>query len=98
MAAYRVERLSGPALAAGGWIDAMLALERENLEPLLRAAGQAFPEARRREGLAGADTVAVLLLRGGELAGSIDFKPDWNDPADLYVASVQLRRAARGGP
>jgi hypothetical protein len=98
MAAYRVERLSGPALAAGGWIDGMLALERENLGPLLRAAGQAFPEARRRAGLAVADTVAVLLLRGGELAGSIDFKPDWNDPADLYVASVQLRRTARGGP
>jgi RimJ/RimL family protein N-acetyltransferase len=98
MAAYRVERLSGPALAAGGWIDAMLALERENLEPLLRTAGQPFPEARRREALASGDTLAVLLLRDGVLAGSIDFAPDWNDAADLYVASVQLRASARGGP
>src|SRR5215213_6589839 len=100
MTPYSVERLSGPALAASGWIDPVLALERENLAPLLAATGQSFPEARRRAGLAGADASAVLLLllRDGVLVGCVDFVRDWNDPADLYVASVQLRAAARGGP
>jgi RimJ/RimL family protein N-acetyltransferase len=92
-----VLRLSGPALAESGWIDAILALERENLEPLLRAAGQTFPEDRRRAGLADADRTAVLLLRDGVLAGCVDFARDWNDAANLYVASVQLGPAARGG-
>jgi ribosomal protein S18 acetylase RimI-like enzyme len=87
---------AGPALTPGE-VDAMLALERENLAPLLRAAGQTFPEDRRRAGLADADRTAVLLLRGGVLAGCADFARDWNDPADLYVASVQLGPEARGG-
>jgi len=90
--------MTGPALAASGWIDPILALERENLAPLLRATGQEFPEARRRAELAAADATSVLLLRGGVLAGTIGFVRDWNNPADLYVASVQLRAAARGGP
>src|SRR5215212_6321188 len=97
MTPYSVEWLSGPALAASGWIDPVLALERENLAPLLAATGQSFPEARRRAGLASADASTVLLLRGGALAGCVDFVRDWTDPADLYVASVQLRAAARGG-
>ena len=97
MTAYSVESLSGPALAAGGWIEPVLALERENLAPLLAATGRPFPEARRRVGLASADA-AVLLLRDGVLVGLIDFVRDWNDPADLYVASVQLRALVRGGP
>jgi L-amino acid N-acyltransferase YncA len=98
MAGYSVRWMTGPALAAGGWIDPVIALERENLAPLLEATGQTFPEARRRAGIAAADATAVLLLRDGVLAGCIDFGPDWNDPADLYVASVQLRAAARGSP
>ena len=97
MTRYRVELLAGPALAAGGWIDPVLALERENLGPLLRVAGQPLPEERRRAGLAAADRTAVILLRGDVLAGCIDFSRDWNDPADLYVASVQLRPSSRGG-
>ncbi|MFL5381739.1 MAG: GNAT family N-acetyltransferase [Longimicrobiaceae bacterium] len=97
MRPYSVLRLSGPALAESGGIDAILALERENLEPLLRATGQTFPEDRRRAGLAAADRTAVLLLRGGVLAGCADFARDWNDAADLYVASVQLGPGARGG-
>jgi len=98
MAPYSVRWMTGPALAAGGWIDPILALERENLAPLLGATGQEFPEARRRAGLAAADATSVLLLRGGALTGTIDLVRDWNDPADLYVSSVQLRAAARGGP
>jgi hypothetical protein len=89
--------MTGPALAASGWIDPILALERENLAPLLLATGQPFPEARRRAGLAAEDATAVLLLRDGVLVGCIDFARDWNDPADLYVASVQLRAPARTG-
>ena len=98
MAPYSARWMAGPALAASGWIDPIVALERENLAPLLRAAGQPFPEARRRAGLAATDATAVLLLRRGVLIGVVDFVRDWNDAADLYVASVQLHAAARGGP
>jgi len=93
---YSIRVKAGPALAASE-VDAIVALERENLAPLLRATGQTFPEERRRAGLVRPDATVVLLHRGGALAGCVDFTRDWNDPADLYVASVQLGPEARGG-
>lgn len=93
---YTVLVLSGPELDAGGWIPRLLALDRANMGGVLAAAGFAFPEERRRAGLASGDATAVLLLRGEDLAGYGDFTRDRRDPADLYVASLQLAPAYRG--
>lgn len=96
MSGYAVVMLAGPELDAGGWIPRILALDRANLSDVLFAAGLDFPEERRRAGLAHADAVAILLLRRGELAGYVHLSRDWSDPADLYVASLQLAPAYRG--
>ena len=96
MSGYAVVMLAGPGLDAGGWIPRILALDRANVGSVLSAAGFEFPEDRRRAGLAHPDTVAILLLRGGELAGYVHLARDWNDPADLYVASLQLAAPYRG--
>jgi len=96
MSGYAVVMLAGPELDAGGWIPRILALDRANVGAVLSAAGFDFPEERRRAGLAYPNAVAILLLRGGELAGYIHLSRDWNDPADLYVASLQLAPAYRG--
>lgn len=93
---YDVLVLTGPELEAGGWIDRLLALDRANMRSVLSGAGLEFPEERRRAGLAHPGTTAVLLLRGGELAGYVDFTRDRRDPADLYVASLQLAESTRG--
>lgn len=96
MSGYAVVMLDGAELQAGGWIPRILALDRANLADVLTAAGLDFPEDRRRAGLADPDAVAILLLRAGELAGYVHLSRDWNDPADLYVASLQLAPAYRG--
>jgi len=89
--------LRGRELAASGWLEPLLALERETMAPLLRETGDAFPEARRRAGLGAEDALIVLVHQGEALAAAAHFVPDWNDPADLYVASVQVSPRARGG-
>ncbi|HEX8830666.1 MAG TPA: GNAT family N-acetyltransferase, partial [Longimicrobium sp.] len=94
--ANAVVRLTGPELAAGGWIPRIVDLDRANLSGVLASAGIAFPEERRRAALAHPDAVAIILLRGGELAGYVHLSRDWNDPEDLYVASLQLAPPYRG--
>lgn len=96
MSGYAVVMLAGPELDAGGWIPRILALDRANVGGVLSAAGLGFPEERRRAGLAHPDAVAILLLRAGDLAGYVHLSRDWNDPADLYVASLQLAPPYRG--
>ncbi|HET7229844.1 MAG TPA: GNAT family N-acetyltransferase [Longimicrobium sp.] len=96
MSGYAVVRLTGPELATGGWIPRILDLDLANVGEVLARAGIGFPEERRRAGLAQPDTVAIILVRGGGLAGYVHLTRDWNDPDDLYVASLQLAPSYRG--
>ncbi len=96
MTGFSVVLLSGEHLEAGGWIPRILALDRANLGGVLAGAGIDFPEKRRRAGLADPDALAVILLRGAELAGYVHLARDWRDPADLYVASLQFAAPYRG--
>ena len=96
MTGFAVVLLSGAELDAGGWIPRILALDRANVSGVLAGAGVDFPEERRRAGVADPASLAVILLRGGELAGYVHLARDWRDPADLYVASLQLAAPYRG--
>jgi len=96
MSGYAVVLLRGAQLDAGGWIPRILALDRANVGGVLASAGLDFPEERRRTGLADPASLAVIVLRGGELAGYVHLGPDWRDPADLYVSSLQLAAPYRG--
>jgi L-amino acid N-acyltransferase YncA len=96
MSGYAVVLLGGTDLDAGGWIPRILALDRANVGGVLTGAGLDFPEERRRASLADPESLAVILLRGGELAGYVHLARDWRDPDGLYVASVQLAAPVRG--
>lgn len=96
MMGYAVVRLAGPELEAGGWIPRILALDRANVGDVLARAGFGFPEDRRRAALAQAESLAIVLLRGGELAGYLHLTRDWHDADSLYVASLQLAPPYRG--
>lgn len=93
---YLVLVADGAELDAGGWIPFILALDRLNLGTVLAGAGVDFPEERRRAGLADPESLAVLLMHGADLAGYVHLTRDWRDPADLYVASVQIAPQFRG--
>jgi L-amino acid N-acyltransferase YncA len=96
MSGYAVVLLGGTELGAGGWIPRILALDRANVGGVLAGAGVDFPEERRRASLADPESLAVILLRDGELAGYVHLARDWRDPDGLYVASVQLAAPIRG--
>jgi ribosomal protein S18 acetylase RimI-like enzyme len=89
--------LDAAAVEAEGWADALLALDRENLEPMLRQAGTPFPEEKRRRGMRDPTATVVLLLDGGRLAGYAQFSRDWSHPDDVHVGSLQLRAPYRRG-
>ncbi|MFN3685043.1 MAG: GNAT family N-acetyltransferase [Fimbriimonadaceae bacterium] len=76
--------------------DAVLRLDRENMEPLLNQAGFTFPEARRRASLCRETTRLILAAEADVLAGYLEITRDWQNPEDLYVSSIQVDRCFRG--
>lgn len=95
MAALNVSVLHGSSVGAS-MTDAVLRLDRENMESLLNQAGSTFPEARRRASLCGETTRLILAIEADELAGYLEITRDWQNPEDLYVSSIQVDRRFRG--
>ena len=95
MLAIRV--LEASIIDLEGWTEKILALDRENMSPVLERAGLEFPEETRRQGLMDASTVEIVLLDDGKLAGYVEFCKDWSCDRDIYLGSIQLRRQYRGG-
>jgi hypothetical protein len=85
--------LTGRAIA--GVVVHILRLDREHMAPILAESGQAFPEEKRRAALNATATAVVVVRRGGEFIGYVDFTPSWTDPEDLYVGSLQVRVSHR---
>ncbi len=77
-------------------IEEILALDRENMTPILEAAGMPFPDEKRRAGLAG-PTVRIIAARlNDRLAGYIEYCRDFDDEQDIHVGSLQLHPEHRG--
>jgi ribosomal protein S18 acetylase RimI-like enzyme len=92
-----IEVLSASDLATGGWVDRILALDRENMTNTLRASGLDFPEAQRRKGLCDPSLVVIALVDDDELLGYVQFCNDWRDASDVYLSSIQIRAPYRRG-
>jgi hypothetical protein len=89
--------LDSLTIQAEGWVDRILALDRENMTGILEVAGVHFPAENRRKGLTGPSTMVVALLNGDSLDGYVEFCEDWNDANDIYFGSIQVRLACRHG-
>ena len=92
----QTEVLGGRSLA--DCITSILDLDRANMEPILRAAGMEFPEARRLAILSDPDTTVVAARAGPALAGYVEFAPDERIPGGIYVSSVQVAVPYQRGP
>ena len=85
-----------PELSNDRWLRAILNLDRENMMPVFDRLGQPFPEARRTDGLARPSATVIALLRQDQLDAYLQYGRDWQDAADVYLDSLQVRRSARG--
>lgn len=89
--------LDAAMIESQGWVDAILALDRENMSSILRAAGLEFPEDQRRSRLRDSSTVLIAVLDEGTLAGYVEFCADWKCDERIYLSSIQLREKYRHG-
>jgi len=89
--------LNSSTIRSQGWTDKILALDRENMTPILRAAGLGFSDEKRRQGLRDPSIVSVVLVDGETLVGYVEFCTDSYCDANLFLASLQLDRRYRRG-
>lgn len=87
---------SGQQALDSGLAGALLALDRENMLPVLGRAGLPFPVEKRLRGFRSNPTL-VVAFEGPAVAGYLEYLRSWNDPAYIYVGSVQIERRHRHG-
>ena len=97
-ASYSIVRVKGESLKGTLLADKIIALDRKNMEATLRAVGRAFPEDRRRITLFHPSNRMIVATKAQEVVGYADYCDDLTDPQDLYLSSIQIEAAHRGGP
>src|SRR5690242_8955840 len=88
----RGESLKGSSLAAK-----IIALDRKNMEPVLRAVGRDFPESKRLATLFHSSNQMIIAERAQEVVGYVDLCDDLTDPCSIYLSSIQIEASHRGG-
>ena len=94
---YSISIIKGESLKGSATADKIIALDRRNMEPTLKAVGLEFPEQRRRATLFHPSNQIVIAMVEQEVAGYVDYCDDPADPADLYLSSIQIEPGHRGG-
>lgn len=94
---YSILAVTGESIKDGPLADKIIALDRRNMEAILRAVGLEFPERRRRATLHHHSNRLLIAMAGEEVAGYVDYCDDLTNPEDLYLSSIQIEAAHRGG-
>lgn len=89
--------LSSNEACREGLVEEILRLDRQNMLDIMDAAELEFPEEKRRKGLGESDHTIVVAFRKDELAGYVDYGRSWDDPRDVFIGSIQIRKDHRGG-
>ncbi len=95
---YSIRIVKGEFLKATPLADKIIALDRKNMEPILRAVERDFPDRGRRVTLFYQTNQMSLAEHGEEVAGYVDFCDDLEDASAVYISSIQIEAAYRGGP
>lgn len=94
---YSILAMKGESLKGGAMAEKIIALDRRNMEPTLRAVGLEFPEQRRRTTLFHPSNQILIAMVDQEVVGYVDYCDDPTDPQDLYLSSIQIESEHRGG-
>jgi hypothetical protein len=95
---YSVLLVKGETLKSSPLADKIMALDRKNMEAMLKAVGRDFPEDRRRITLFHPSNRMIVARKGQEVVGYADYCDDLTDPQDLSLSSLQIEAAHRCGP
>jgi len=98
MPSLTVRVLPTKQLVAEGLHDAIIKLDRRNMAPILAETDTPFPEAKRRKAFEIDGTFILALSSTSQIVGYLEICPDWEDPQDLYISSVQIEPQHRRGP
>jgi RimJ/RimL family protein N-acetyltransferase len=94
---YAILAVQGESLKGSPMADKIIALDRSNMESVLRAAGREFPEQRRRDTLFHPSNRMLVATLDQEVVGYVDYCDDPVDPEDIYLSSIQIEAEHRGG-
>jgi ribosomal protein S18 acetylase RimI-like enzyme len=94
---YSISAANGESLQGSAMAEKIIALDRKNMEPILREAGLEFPEQRRRTTLFHPSNEILIATIDEDVVGYVDFIDDPKNPGDLYLSSIQIEPEHRGG-
>lgn len=97
MSAWTITTLTSQELLERRMDAEVLAFDRENIGPILSAAGIPFPEAKRREAFTRDGFFVVGRDLQETMQGYLEVLPDWECSEDLYISSLQVAPTHRGG-
>ena len=89
--------LKGQELIESGLAEEIVEFDRRNMRAVFEKAGIEFPEEKRRRGLQ-SDPTFIIAFDGRAVAGYLEYLRSWNDPAYIYVGSVQIEERYRHTP
>lgn len=86
--------VKGSEAIASGLSEQIVEFDRRNMKLILEQAGLEFPAERRRRGLESNPTF-IIAFDGEAMAGYLEYLRSWNNPAYIYVGSIQIAEAYR---
>lgn len=96
-ARYSILIVKGESLKDSPLANKIIALDRKNMETILKAVGRDFPESQRRMTLFHPTNHIIIAQQGQEIVGYVDYCDDLVDPSDIYLSSIQIEASHRGG-
>jgi ribosomal protein S18 acetylase RimI-like enzyme len=70
-------------------------LDQANMEIFLNSAGIDFSTERRRETFRQSNSIFIIALAEGKVAGYLEYTRSWNDADKIYLSSVQIEKQYR---
>jgi hypothetical protein len=85
-----IRKIGSRQLHACGLDDQVIEFDRENMGPILALRGIPFPEEKRRKGFSSEGTFHLAIDQNENIVGYLEYCPDWNDAAAIFICSLQI--------
>ena len=79
------------------FIDEILSFDEKNMQSIIKEANINFPIEKRRKGFKNNPTFIIAYNENNEIIGYLQYSPSWNSEKEIYIGSLQIEKAHRGG-
>jgi ribosomal protein S18 acetylase RimI-like enzyme len=87
---FTIQTLTNQQAVEMGLVESIIVFDKQNMREIFEKAGVPFPDLKRRKGFETPGETIIARDASGELAGYLQYGPDWNDPNDLFIGSLQI--------